>query len=56
MLPKALVHHEPLLLKMMAKSREDRFACAEDILVAISARREAERSARQAEQAEPTAA
>jgi DNA-binding response OmpR family regulator len=45
MLPKALVHHEPLLLKLMAKSREDRFASAEDILVAIAARRESERAA-----------
>jgi len=45
MLPKALVHHEPLLLKLMAKSREDRFSSAEDILVAIAARRESERAA-----------
>jgi DNA-binding NarL/FixJ family response regulator len=39
MLPKALIQHEPLLLKLMAKSREDRFATAEDILVAMGARR-----------------
>ena len=45
MLPKALLQHEPLLLKLMAKSREDRFASAEDILVAIAAQREAERIA-----------
>jgi DNA-binding response OmpR family regulator len=40
MLPKALVRHEPLLLKMMAKSREDRFATAGEILNAIAARRD----------------
>jgi serine/threonine protein kinase/DNA-binding response OmpR family regulator len=45
MLPKALVQYEPLLLKLLAKSREDRFASAEDILVAIAARREIERAA-----------
>jgi DNA-binding NarL/FixJ family response regulator len=36
MLPKALVHHEPVLLKLMAKSREDRFASAEQILDALA--------------------
>jgi DNA-binding response OmpR family regulator len=56
MLPKALVQHEPLLLKLLAKSREDRFASAEEILVAISARREADRNAREAEQVESSAA
>ena len=59
MLPKALVHHEPLLLKLMAKSREDRFASAEDILIAIAARREAERVAereRESNQVESSAA
>jgi DNA-binding response OmpR family regulator len=40
MLPKALVRHEPLLLKMMAKAREDRFATAGEILNAIAARRD----------------
>jgi serine/threonine-protein kinase PpkA len=40
MLPKALAYHEPLLLKLMAKSREDRFATAEEILSAIALRRE----------------
>jgi serine/threonine protein kinase len=45
MLPKSLVQHEPLLLKLLAKSREDRFNSAEDILVAIAARREIERAA-----------
>jgi len=56
MLPKALAHHEPLLLKMMAKSREDRFGSAEEILLAISARREADRAVREAEQMESSAA
>jgi DNA-binding NarL/FixJ family response regulator len=56
MLPKALAQHEPLLLKMMAKSREDRFASAEEILSAICARREAERADREAEQVESSAA
>lgn len=56
MLPKALAHHEPLLLKMMAKSREDRFASAEEILVAIAARRQADRAVREAEQVESSAA
>jgi DNA-binding NarL/FixJ family response regulator len=56
MLPKALAHHEPLLLKMLAKSREDRFGSAEEILVAISARRAADRAARESEQVESTAA
>jgi aminoglycoside phosphotransferase len=37
MLPKALARHEPLLLKLLAKSREDRFATAADILAATSA-------------------
>jgi DNA-binding NarL/FixJ family response regulator len=35
MLPKPLVAHEPVLLKLMAKSREDRFATAEEILTAM---------------------
>ena len=35
MLPKQLMQHEPLLLKLMAKSREERFASAADILAAI---------------------
>jgi serine/threonine-protein kinase PpkA len=56
MLPKALARHEPLLLKMMAKSREDRFATAAEILVAISARSEADRADREAEQVESSAA
>ena len=57
MLPKALLQHEPLLLKLMAKSREDRFASAEDILVAIAAQREAERIAeRERDQVESSAA
>ncbi|HVO48750.1 MAG TPA: protein kinase [Steroidobacteraceae bacterium] len=38
-LPKALAHNEPLLSKLLAKSREERFASAEEILAAISAMR-----------------
>jgi serine/threonine protein kinase len=56
MLPKALVQHEPLLLKLMAKSREDRFAAAEDILVAIAERREVERAAERESAVESSAA
>jgi DNA-binding NarL/FixJ family response regulator len=56
MLPKALVQHEPLLLKLMAKSREDRFATAEDIMVAIAARREVERAAERESAVESSAA
>lgn len=41
MLPKVLAHHEPVLHKLMAKSREDRFATAEEILVALADRRPA---------------
>jgi hypothetical protein len=40
----------------MAKSREDRFGSAEEILLAISARREADRTVREAEQMESSAA
>jgi serine/threonine protein kinase len=40
MLPKALTHHEPILLKLLAKSREDRYATAEEVLAALAARRE----------------
>lgn len=56
MLPKALVQHEPLLLKLMAKSREDRFATAEEILVAIDARRAGERVAERENSVESSAA
>ncbi len=56
MLPKALVQHEPLLLKLMAKSREDRFATAEDILAAIDGRREVERAAERENAVESSAA
>jgi DNA-binding response OmpR family regulator len=58
MLPKSLVRYEPLLLKLLAKSREDRFASAQDILVAIAARREADRAAaeRESQQAQSSAA
>jgi CheY-like chemotaxis protein len=40
MLPRFLAHHEPVLLKLMAKSREDRFATAGQVLDAINAGRE----------------
>jgi DNA-binding response OmpR family regulator len=36
MLPKVLAHHEPVLHKLMAKSREDRYGTAEEILVALA--------------------
>ena len=45
MLPKALARHEPLLLKLLAKSREDRFATAADILAATRALLEVVRAA-----------
>jgi len=38
-LPKALAHNEPLLSKLLAKAREERFASAEEILAAIAAMR-----------------
>ncbi len=41
MLPKSLAHHEPVLLKLLAKSREERFASAAEILAAIAAQRQA---------------
>lgn len=40
MLPRHLAHHEPLLLKLLAKSRDDRFSSAEEILTAIGELRE----------------
>jgi hypothetical protein len=40
----------------MAKSREDRFATAEDILAAINARREVERAAERESAVESSAA
>ncbi|MFL6604365.1 MAG: protein kinase domain-containing protein [Steroidobacteraceae bacterium] len=39
-LPKALTHHEPILLKLLAKSRQDRYATAAEVLMALAARRE----------------
>jgi DNA-binding NarL/FixJ family response regulator len=57
MLPKALAHHEPVLLKLMAKSREDRFATTGEILMAIAARREIiQTSSRDSVQMESSAA
>ncbi|HEY3786671.1 MAG TPA: protein kinase [Steroidobacteraceae bacterium] len=38
-LPKALAHNEPVLSKLLAKSREERFATAADVLSAIAALR-----------------
>ncbi len=35
MLPTPLAHYEPVLLKLMAKSREDRFASADEVLAAL---------------------
>jgi serine/threonine protein kinase len=35
MLPKPLAHHEPVLLKLMAKARADRFATADEILATL---------------------
>jgi hypothetical protein len=40
MLSKTLAHHEPVLLKLMAKSREDRFETAGEVLMALAERRE----------------
>lgn len=40
MLPRHLAHHEPLLLKLLAKSRDDRFSSADEILTAIGELRE----------------
>ena len=39
-IPRTLACHEPLLLKLLAKSREDRFATAGEIVFAIAAQRE----------------
>jgi serine/threonine-protein kinase PpkA len=39
-LPRRLICHEPLLLKLIAKSREERFATAGEIVFAIAAQRE----------------
>ena len=40
-LPPALARYEPVLLKLMAKSRSDRFTTAEQVIAALSALREA---------------
>ena len=57
MLPRHLAHHEPVLLKLMAKSREDRFATAGEILRALAERREViQNGGRDTRQAESTAA
>jgi DNA-binding response OmpR family regulator len=57
MLPRHLAHHEPVLLKLMAKSREDRFATAGEILRALAERREVIQSGgRDTRQAQSSAA
>jgi DNA-binding response OmpR family regulator len=57
MLPRHLAHHEPVLLKLMAKSREDRFATAGEILRALAERREViQNGGRDTRQAQSTAA
>ena len=40
-LPQSLVRYEPLLLRLIAKSREERFARAEDIIEAVAGLRSA---------------
>ncbi len=49
MLPKSLARHEPVLLKLLAKSREDRFATAEEVLAAIGELRQAMQTDRDGE-------
>jgi len=39
-LPRALAHHEPLLAKLLAKAREERFSSATELLAAIATARE----------------
>lgn len=39
-LPKALAHNEPLLAKLLAKAREERFSSATELLAAITTARE----------------
>jgi DNA-binding response OmpR family regulator len=56
MLPKTLAHHGPVLLKLMAKSREDRFATAGEILMALAERREIIQGGRDSLQMESSAA
>jgi serine/threonine protein kinase len=57
MLPKTLAPHEPVLLNLMAKSREDRFSTAEEILTALEGLSEPAQSAgRGGVQVESTAA
>jgi len=56
MLPKTLAHHEAVLLKLLAKSRDDRYATAEEILVAIAAQREVIQPSARDRQVESSAA
>jgi serine/threonine protein kinase len=39
-LPTAVAHNQPLLVKLLAKSREERFASAAEIIAAIAASRD----------------
>src|SRR5690606_12075591 len=39
-LPEAFAHHQPLLERMLAKSRDQRFASAEEVIAAVAAARE----------------
>ena len=48
-LPERYVHYQPLVMRMLAKSRDERFASAEEVIDALSTVREAQR-------AQPTAA
>jgi eukaryotic-like serine/threonine-protein kinase len=41
-LPERFAHHQPLLARLLAKSPNDRFASADELLAAIAASREAQ--------------
>ena len=55
-LPSSLARHEPLLAKLLAKSRTDRFATAQEIVAALAAAREAMASETVIRRFSPTAA
>jgi serine/threonine protein kinase len=40
-LPEAFAHHQPLLSRMLAKARDERFASAEEVIEAVAAARNA---------------
>lgn len=44
-LPPALSHHQPLLARLLAKSRDDRFSSADEVLAAVTTAREPEEAA-----------